>query len=153
MFNIIRPFAITVSAFAIAITGCQEKEMGADVANVPSPTTTESSSDQNQDLGSISISGSTLSISMTGMLQPNSGLHLNINHKNGPIPGAIRFWVGTQSGEGSIKSKADSHGHHWHAQVQCPNVITDETALWVEIEQRVSGTVAPRRSAKSIPFE
>ena len=57
-------------------------------------------------LGNVDVGGSTLSISIVGKKEPNAKLTVNIDHVSGPVPGTIRLWIGSHSGEGSVKSKA-----------------------------------------------
>ena len=85
-------------------------------------------------LGNVDVGGSTLSISIVGKKEPNAKLTVNIDHVSGPVPGTIRLWIGSHSGEGSVKSKAGSHGDHWHGDATFPDVMTSRTALWIEVE-------------------
>ncbi|MAB82872.1 MAG: hypothetical protein CMJ24_05475 [Phycisphaerae bacterium] len=85
-------------------------------------------------LGNVDVGGSTLEISTVGLKQPNATLTVNIDHVSGPVPDTIRLWIGSRSGEGSVKSKADAHGDHWHGDATFPDVMTSRTALWIEIE-------------------
>ena len=51
---------------------------------------------------------------------------------------AVRFWVGTQDGKGSIKAKGDIEDHkepsRYHTHAEIPNPIPADSKLWVEIE-------------------
>jgi hypothetical protein len=82
---------------------------------------------------------------MSGTVTPNAELHLDIGHVRGPMPEVIRLWVGTKSGQGSLKTKADSEGEHWHAHVECPGIMSDRSELWIEVED-ADGT----RTAKGV---
>ena len=53
----------------------------------------------------------------------------------GQKPKAVRFWVGTESGEGSVKAKADEEApDNWHTHVEVPNPIPAGSKFWAEIE-------------------
>lgn len=53
----------------------------------------------------------------------------------GAKPKAVRFWVGTESGEGSAKAKADEQTpDNWHTHVEVPNPIPAGAKFWAEIE-------------------
>ncbi len=86
----------------------------------------------------ISLAGVTLDINAQGTLAPNAEYHVEIALVAG-APGAIvRLWIGDASGKGSMKTKADGHGDHYHAHVVAPKEINNKTAMWVEV-QGVSG--------------
>ena len=95
----------------------------------------------------IEIADSVLKVDMSGDIEPNAELHVEITKVNGTTPEAIRLWVGTQSGDGSLKTKADDEGDHWHAHVECPRTTTGKIALWIEVED-ANG----KRIAKDVPL-
>lgn len=51
---------------------------------------------------------------------------------------AVRFWIGTESADGSVKAKADiedpAQPNHWHTHAEVPNPMPAGSKLWVEIE-------------------
>lgn len=169
MFDFTRILVITAAACTFSITGCGDKDSSKDSAEAsansientiidpkvdeskfgpPTELTKEPIADEKRPLGTVEIAGSTLSLSMSGTMLPNSELKLDINHESGPIPGTIRLWIGSMSGEGSLKTKAGGHGDHWHATAQFPDVITAQTALWIEVEDSEG-----KRVAKGLPIE
>ena len=77
---------------------------------------------------------------------PEEELHIDLELTSGPMPEAIRLWIGTESGEGSMKTKAEMDGNNSHVHVTCPATITDATALWIEVKD-ANG----QRSAVSVP--
>lgn len=54
---------------------------------------------------------------------------------------AVRFWIGIESGEGSLKVLAPVEGDHWHTHAEIPNPLPPNSKLWVEIESS-SGTIS-----------
>jgi hypothetical protein len=53
----------------------------------------------------------------------------------GGKPKAVRFWVGTESAEGSVKAKADEETtDNWHAHAEVPNPLPANSKFWVEVE-------------------
>jgi hypothetical protein len=53
----------------------------------------------------------------------------------GQKPKAVRFWVGTESGEGSVKAKAEEEKpDNWHTHAEVPNPIPAGAKFWAEIE-------------------
>ena len=51
---------------------------------------------------------------------------------------AVRFWIGTKDGIGSMKAKADienpAEPNRWHTHADVPDPIPTGSQLWVEIE-------------------
>ncbi len=80
------------------------------------------------------IAGTTLELSIGGDFTPGKMLHLHIHQSAGPTPAAIRLWCGTESGEGSLKSKATGTGGSYHAEAEVPAIVSPATALWIEVE-------------------
>ena len=53
----------------------------------------------------------------------------------GQKPKAVRFWVGTESAEGSVKAKAEEEKpDNWHTHAEVPNPIPAGAKFWAEIE-------------------
>ncbi|MBC7835351.1 MAG: hypothetical protein H7Y88_09665 [Phycisphaerales bacterium] len=57
---------------------------------------------------------------------------------------AVRFWIGTEDGKGSVKAKADienpAEPHRWHTHAEIPNPLPPGSRLWVEIESEKGAT-------------
>lgn len=88
---------------------------------------------QMRSLGIVEIAGTTLAVSISGDIQPSSEVHLELEVASGPIPAAVRFWIGDQAGIGTLKSKADAHDDHFHGQTEAPASLTG-ASLWIEVE-------------------
>jgi hypothetical protein len=53
----------------------------------------------------------------------------------GGKPKAVRFWVGLESGDGSVKAKAEEETpDHWHVHVEVPKPIPAGSKFWAEVE-------------------
>ena len=48
---------------------------------------------------------------------------------------AVRFWIGTEDGRGSVKAKAAIEGDHWHTHAEIPATLPEGAKLWIEIER------------------
>lgn len=52
---------------------------------------------------------------------------------------AVRLWIGSEDAKGSVKAKAEIENpeqpHHWHAHVEAPNPLPDDSKLWVEVQE------------------
>ena len=50
-------------------------------------------------------------------------------------PKAVRFWIGTQGGEGSVKAKAEEETpDNWHTHAEVPSPLPPGSKFWVELE-------------------
>lgn len=51
---------------------------------------------------------------------------------------AVRFWVGLEDGEGSVRARAEienpAEPNRWHTHAEVPSPLPDGSMLWVEIE-------------------
>lgn len=56
------------------------------------------------------------------------------------IATAVRFWIGTEDAQGSVKAKADiedpKQPNHWHTHVEVPDPLPAGSKLWIEIEHQ-----------------
>lgn len=48
---------------------------------------------------------------------------------------AVRFWIGSEDGRGSVKAKAEIEGDHWHTHAEIPATMPENSMLWVEVER------------------
>jgi hypothetical protein len=59
----------------------------------------------------------------------------------GGKPKAVRFWVGTETAEGSVKAKADEETtYNWHTHAELPNPLPPGSKFWVEVEPPTGDT-------------
>lgn len=98
-----------------------------------------------RDLGSVTIAGTTLRVSMGGEIEPSGTVHLDIERTDGPEPAAIRVWIGDKAGTGALKSKAMGSSGDYHADAEAPADVSLPTSLWIEVETadgtRESGSI------------
>ncbi len=97
------------------------------------------------DLCSVTIASTTLSVNMGGDLEPGAVMHLDIETTAGPEPVAIRVWIGDRAATGTLKSKAMWNSVDYHAEVEVPSELRPGFSLWIEIEaadgERASGAI------------
>lgn len=59
---------------------------------------------------------------------------------------AVRFWIGTEGGEESIKARADiedpDEPNHWHTHAEIPDPMPARSQLWVEIETAAGSSMS-----------
>lgn len=140
--------SLLACAVAVALPGCGE-------STGPSPSDTHSAGDGHdhghdhaegehddhdgyehgalRSLGTVTIAGSTLAVSVSSKIEPSSQVQLDLEVQSGPIPTAIRFWIGDESGTGALKARADAHDNHFHGQTEAPATLGG-ASLWIEIE-------------------
>lgn len=87
-----------------------------------------------RDLGSVTIAGTTLRVSMGGKIEPSMTVHLDIERTDGPEPAAIRVWIGDEAATGALKSKAIGSSGDYHADAEAPANVSLPISLWIEIE-------------------
>ena len=98
-------------------------------------------------LGSVTIAGTALAVSVSSDIKPSSEVHLDLEVESGPIPAAVRFWIGDEAGTGALKSKADAHDDHFHGQPDSPATMAG-ASLWIEIE-----TASGERQTAAVSLE
>lgn len=89
---------------------------------------------ETHELGSVTAAGTTLSVTITGDVEPGAELHVELEPSGGPAPGSIRLWVGLESGVGSLKAKANHHGEHLDGHVEVPEKLPSNARLWIQVE-------------------
>lgn len=87
------------------------------------------------ELGSQSAGGMTIAAAREGELTPGgeATFDVTVTGSAGKLA-AVRVWVGTQDGKGSIKGKAEADGDGWHAHAEVPKPLPAGSKLWVEVE-------------------
>lgn len=87
------------------------------------------------ELGSQSAGGMTIVAAREGGVTPGGEATFDIGVSGGAgKPAAVRVWIGTQDGKGSIKGKAEAEGDGWHAHTEVPKPLPAGSKLWVEVE-------------------
>ncbi|MCC6951376.1 MAG: hypothetical protein IT433_08010 [Phycisphaerales bacterium] len=87
------------------------------------------------ELGTQSAGGMTIAAEREGSVTPGSEASFGISVSGGSgKPAAVRVWIGSQDGKGSIKGKAEAEGDGWHAHAEVPKPLPAGSKLWVEVE-------------------
>jgi hypothetical protein len=84
-------------------------------------------------LGSMTAAGAILTVS-AGHLEAGAEVDVEVGHSSGDVPAGIRVWVGLESGVGSLKAKAHTHGDDFHALVEVPENLVPDARLWLQVE-------------------
>jgi hypothetical protein len=139
-----RPIA-TLALLTLIATGCKEKAAPTPAPKPAQPAanpTTPGHSDHGGmiELGSTTIGPYTVRASRdAGDIKPGGDAPIDVwVTGDSPKVTAVRFWIGTQDGAGSVKAKADiedpKEPNHWHTHAEVPEPLPAGSKLWVEIE-------------------
>lgn len=89
------------------------------------------------ELGTQAAAGYTVKATLFGTIEAGKDCSVDFEvsaNADHPIVSAVRLWVGTEDGAGSMKAKADAEGSHYHAHAEVPKPLPAGSKLWVQIE-------------------
>lgn len=86
------------------------------------------------EVGEVSIGSFKVSAKQVGSVEAKKTATFEIYLKGNEEPKVVRVWVGDKSGKGSVKAKAVKTAKYYDADVEIPESLTSDSALWVEIE-------------------
>lgn len=87
------------------------------------------------DLGEQAANGMTVKVSRAGELKAGAEATVDVAITGGSAKvSAVRAWIGTQDGKGSLKAKCDREGQGWHSHVEVPSPLPEGSKMWIEIE-------------------
>ena len=85
-------------------------------------------------IGETTVSGLKLVATMDEPVKPGGEGAFDVVITGG-TPKAVRFWVGTENAEGSVKAKAVEEGpDNWHTHADVPDPLPPGSKFWVEVE-------------------
>lgn len=91
-----------------------------------------------REAGKVTIGGIVVDVEMAGVAAAGKGVHIEMHiAPAAPAPKAIRVWIGSESGRGSIKTKAAGevgHASGYEAHVEVPSPLPDGSKIWISIE-------------------
>lgn len=142
----------TVLTSAALLGGCKDDTQttggqppGTSQATRPAPTAGEhphTDGDEHEgddhpdrvELGTKTIGGLTLKAMQNEPVNPGGEGAFDLVITGGK-PKAVRFWVGTEDGEGSVKAKAEEETpDNWHTHVEVPDPLPPGSKFWAEVE-------------------
>lgn len=87
------------------------------------------------DLGTKKVGAHDVQVSLAGEVKPGEEAVFVIKPKGTAEPKAVRAWVGVESGQGSIKTKAEEEKEgEWHAHHKVSKPMPANSKVWVELE-------------------
>ena len=88
-----------------------------------------------KDLGTTTIANLKVTVSQMGDVKAGGHAVFEVTPAAGQAEAkAVRVWVGSESGAGSVKAKAAKAGDAYDAHVEVPKALTADTRVWVEVE-------------------
>lgn len=129
-----------LAALALSFSACDKKQTptkaDAPKKDSPAPKDDHAHGDSIK-LGTSDIGGYTVSVSIGEKVKAGEEAHVDIEITGGAgKPKAVRVWIGTEDGAGSMKSLADSGDHGYHAHAEAPNPLPAGARLWVSIDDQ-----------------
>ena len=124
---------------AVLSAGCGEESASTTGGTTAAPTPTTGGTERAADHGHIPIgeasqAGLKLVATQDAPVKPGGEGAFDVVITGGK-PKAVRFWVGTESGEGSVKAKADEETtDNWHTHAEVPDPLPAGSKFWVEVE-------------------
>lgn len=85
-------------------------------------------------LGEQESGGFKIKASRDGDLKAGGDAPIDVWVTGGAKIAAVRFWIGTEDGKGSIKAKAELESDNWHTHAEVPDPLPAGAKLWVEVE-------------------
>jgi hypothetical protein len=89
-------------------------------------------------VGTVDISVYKIAVAAAGAVAAGKEWHVELRlNPDQPAPKAIRVWIGTENGRGSVKAKAEAEKDakgEYAAHVEVPNPIPADSKLWISIE-------------------
>ena len=90
---------------------------------------------EKKDLGSKKVGSFNVQVTQVGDVKSGEETILIIKPKGDGEPKAVRAWIGVESGQGSIKTKAEEEKEgEWHAHHKVSKPLPAKSKLWVELE-------------------
>ena len=90
---------------------------------------------EKKDLGTKKVGGFQVQVTQIGDVKAGEEAIFIIRPKGEGEPKAVRAWVGIESGQGSIRTKAEEEKEgEWHAHHKVSKPMPAKSKLWVELE-------------------
>lgn len=128
----------TLVGVAAITSGCKDddKSQGASSGGTQTtPATAPAAGQHNRiPLGEKTIDGLKLVATMDEPVKPGGEGAFDLVITGGK-PKAVRFWIGTENAEGSVKAKAEEETtDNWHTHAEAPNPLPAGSKFWAEVE-------------------
>ncbi|MGE3173513.1 MAG: hypothetical protein AB7O97_12890 [Planctomycetota bacterium] len=86
-------------------------------------------------LGEVTVGGRTIAVSRLAEIQPGHEADFDLDFQKGPLPAAVRGWIGVESGQGSRKVRFEPETEtRMHGHPEVPDPMPEGSKLWLELE-------------------
>ena len=135
----------TIVGLVFLSTGCKEEDKtqaGGSANNAPAtapaataPATPAAAAPHNRiPIGEKTVGSLKLVATMDEAVKPGGEGAFDLVITGGK-PTAVRFWVGMENAEGSVKAKAEEETtDNWHTHAEVPNPLPPGSKFWAEVE-------------------
>ena len=90
---------------------------------------------EKKDLGKLKVGTYEVQVTQVGDVKAGEEAIFVIKPKGEGEPKAVRAWVGVETGQGSIKTKAEEEKEgEWHAHHKVSKPMPAKSKLWIELE-------------------
>ena len=156
---------VTCLSLAVASSGCNDDESTKPTAETTAPGGTAKDDDHGHDhaddhdhdhakpdaaageehekhpIGEKTVGGLKLNAAIDVPVKPGGESVFTVVVTGGK-PKAVRFWIGNEAGDNSVKSKAEEESpDNWHAHVEAPDPLPAGSQFWVEVEPSAGETI------------
>lgn len=150
--SLLKPFLFAVLPTAVALWGCEAKApttSGGDAHDHSADDGHDHDHDHGSDadhahedsmhgepvaLGEQEIDGLRIRASHDGPVEAGHELPIDVWVEGGTAVASVRFWVGVESGAGSVKARAELEADNWHTHAEVPAELPEGSAIWVQVE-------------------
>lgn len=147
--------AVLALAVALAGAGCKDEHGHSHGTTAPAAAATQPSSTQpagdhpnRVHLGSQAVRGLQFRATQDEPVKPGGEGAFDLLITGGK-PKAVRFWVGVESAEGSVKAAAEEETpDNWHTHVEIPNPLPPGSKFWAEVEPRSATSLRCRSTSR-----
>ena len=154
----LRLIPATIIALAFTLTGCAEGEDQQNASTNTSTATSGTDHDHDHDddhdhghghghhgesipLGTVTIGGYSVRAGRDeGTITPGGDSPIDVWVEDGDLTriNAVRFWIGLESGAGSVRARAEvefaDKPNQWHTHAEIPEPMPAGSRLWVELD-------------------
>lgn len=87
------------------------------------------------ELGEQKAGGFNIKASRDGTVTPGKDVAIDVWVTGGTAKvAAVRSWIGTRDGKGSVRAKAELEKDNWQTHAEIPSPLPTGSKLWIEIE-------------------
>jgi hypothetical protein len=135
--------SIIVLASVLVLTACNERPGSTGAGSGSKPDAAKTDHDHEHDheagsataLGSVTLGDVVVAVSREEAIAAGEEAHIDVDITSGAASlSALRIWIGTEDGAGSVKTNVELEGTGGHAHVDTPKPLPAGARVWLEAE-------------------